>query len=491
MFLAGDATLCVPASQGEAVKALMAKHAKFPPYTVRTYTGNVADAQKAGLKATKNPCTKHNFVAKIMTADRQVQYYTCKQDPKLYYSCSICGLCERNPKHTYQLSEKDKEFLSGVHYFEANLATDQAYVGTNAAGEHIYWQSCIWCGMSSNYEQRHLTEKHRRAAGFGGTLPLFRKHMEAQLNMREDNAKLATTPQPDMFTLPVRSTVKKSVWAEDEVNRALCDNLIDEQLLGNDYTVTATRQQVASIALRLIKEMTEKNADEGKLNLFADIADGTPDMSAPMTRQEMATLIYRAMRYIEQNSKYTYTDYNSNLTAYTDSPQLKEWAKEPMAFMEALELVDPVTKTTLAPNAPCSIELALATAERATLAQHTGWAQTVSDSDNVAYITTYTSHDALSTMPHNTGVTNSTLGFYERVWVYRMKGYNGSTEVKDKYTGQHLYFDDRYLHPVRWRASSFANTKQKVNNVRNKNKKKSNTLKKGLGILKDFGVIKR
>lgn len=283
MFLAGDATLCVPASQGEAVKALMAKHAKFPPYTVRTYTGNVADAQKAGLKATKNPCTKHNFVAKIMTADRQVQYYTCKQDPKLYYSCSICGLCERNPKHTYQLSEKDKEFLSGVHYFEANLATDQAYVGTNAAGEHIYWQSCIWCGMSSNYEQRHLTEKHRRAAGFDGTLPLFRKHMEANLNMCEDDAKLATTPQPDMFTLPVRSTAKKSVWAEDEVNRALCDNLIDEQLLGADYTLTATRQQVASIALKLIKEMTEKDADEDKLNLFADITDGKPDMTATVT----------------------------------------------------------------------------------------------------------------------------------------------------------------------------------------------------------------
>ena len=69
MSLAGDATLCVPAKQGEAVRALMARHAKFPPYTVRTYTGNVAEAQKAGLKATKNPCTKHNFVAKICTAD--------------------------------------------------------------------------------------------------------------------------------------------------------------------------------------------------------------------------------------------------------------------------------------------------------------------------------------------------------------------------------------------------------------------------------------
>ena len=61
MSLAGDATLCVPAKQGEAVRALMARHAKFPPYTVRTYTGNVAEAQKIGLKATKNPCRKHNF----------------------------------------------------------------------------------------------------------------------------------------------------------------------------------------------------------------------------------------------------------------------------------------------------------------------------------------------------------------------------------------------------------------------------------------------
>lgn len=341
--------------------------------------------------------------------------------------------------------------------------------------------------MSSNYEQRHLTEKHRRAAGFGGTLPLFRKHMEAQLNMREDNAKLATTPQPDMFTLPARSTAKKSVWAEDEINRALVDNLVDEQLLGNDYTVTATRQQVASIALKLIKEMTEKDADEGKLNLFADIADGKPNMSASMTRQEMATLIYRAMRYIEQNSKYTYTDYKSNLAAYTDSPQLKGWAKEPMVFMEALELIDPVTKTTLAPNAPCSIELALATAERATMAQHTGWAQTVSDGGVDPFITNYTSHDALTTMPHNTGVTNSTLGFYERVWVYRMKGNNGSTEVKDKYTGQHLYFESKFLHPVRWRGPSFSNTKQKAKNVRSKaskTTKKNNTLKKGLGVLK-------
>ena len=116
--------------------------------------------------------------------------------------------------------------------------------------------------------------------------------------------------------------------------------------------------------------------------------------------------------------------------------------------MEALELVDPVTSTTLVPDGVCSIELALATAERATMAQHTGWAQTVSDGEKSDYISVANSHDAL-------GSSNSTLGFYERVWVYRMRNNNGKIEIKDKYTGQHLEFNRNYLHPVRWRVKRF------------------------------------
>ena len=89
-------------------------------------------------------------------------------------------------------------------------------------------------------------------------------------------------------------------------------------------------------------------------------------------------------------------------------------------------------------------------------------------------------------MPNNVGPIGSTLGFYDRVWVYRMKGNNGSTEVKDKFTGQHLYFESKYLHPVRWRGSSFSNTKQKAKNASTKSQKKSGGLKKGLGVLKSI-----
>ena len=194
-------------------------------------------------------------------------------------------------------------------------------------------------------------------------------------------------------------------------------------------------------------------------------------MNAAVTRQEMATLVYRAMRYIEKNSEYTYTEYDSNLDAYTDSQQIKPWAKEPMAFMEALELVDPVTSTTLVPDGACSIELALATAERATMAQHTGWAQTVSDGEKSDYISVANSHDAL-------GSSNSTLGFYERVWVYRMRNNNGKIEIKDKYTGQHLEFNRNYLHPVRWRANDASNVLQKGRNIRDKVNKWQKKIKK-------------
>lgn len=133
MFLAGDATLCVPAQQAAAVKALMATDYRLPCYTVRTYTGDVHEAQKAGLKATKNPCTKHNFVARLFTADRVMQHYTCKQDRKVYYSCNICGLCERNPRHTFRCVDEKEEkkipfwhsFLQGQPCYRAGLRGNQ------------------------------------------------------------------------------------------------------------------------------------------------------------------------------------------------------------------------------------------------------------------------------------------------------------------------------------------------------------------------------
>lgn len=64
-------------------------------------------------------------------------------------------------------------------------------------------------------------------------------------------------------------TAKTSGWATQNVQTAASDDLVDKTLLGNDYTGTITRQQ-------------------------------------------MATFLYRALQYVKKNSDIEYTIWDSN-----------------------------------------------------------------------------------------------------------------------------------------------------------------------------------
>ena len=77
--------------------------------------------------------------------------------------------------------------------------------------------------------------------------------------------------------------------------------------------------------------------------------------------------------YVKANSDIAYTEYNSKLSDYTDSDKLSTWAKEPMAFMNALGLVEGTSATKLSPTAKCSIQEALATAYKSMSADQIGW----------------------------------------------------------------------------------------------------------------------
>lgn len=154
-------TLFIPENAGKAVLDYLDLDATEPTYTIRTYRGDVFEAQKAGVAATKLlTCTKHVFTAKIEAADRVCQYNTCKQPFKWYYSCRVCGKCERNKAHTFS-ARPGAEVLEW-HDMNEDIANDQAYIGVNAAGEHIYWKSCIYCGISHSYHMRHLTPRDQK-----------------------------------------------------------------------------------------------------------------------------------------------------------------------------------------------------------------------------------------------------------------------------------------------------------------------------------------
>lgn len=431
-------TLFIPENAGKAVLDCLALDATEPTYTIRTYRGDVFEAQKAGVAATKLlTCTKHVFTAKIEAADRVCQYNTCKQPFKWYYSCKVCGKCERNKAHTFS-ARPGAEVLEW-HSMGEDIANDQAYIGVNAAGEHLYWKSCVYCGISHSYHMKHLVPRDQKMMGMDGTFEQYKAGMLENLKSTENMCLLQTTlPSDEMFILPRKSEAKMSVWAQDGVNRALCDNLIDDAVLGNDYTKPVTREQLRSIMTLLVKEMSGKDASAGAIGLD----DAALPQSGSVTRQELAAYIHRTLLYLEQNSELAYSEYESRLPKYTDHTQIKEWAKEPMAFCNALEVIDPKTATTLAPNEVCTIEFALTTAERATMAHRTGWYQAVSPGELEDFLS------PIGERNHYTFV--STFGNCDRIWASRVtNGMYKFLPTTEPFTGSRCYVDAKALHPIR------------------------------------------
>ena len=397
-FCTTDATLYIPESSvAEFAKKMTEGRGYSIPYSIKVYSGNdVYAAQKAGgAAATKDWCPGHVYTHQIRSADRVYTFANCQTAPRWYYSCSICGKCEYNPNHVSanfkaKPIEKLSEFTHATLYDE--LATDQAYIGVNAAGMHVYWLSCDVCGRSDRYLQQHLTEKDLKLSGNDSTLEHYQAEVNAALQMRETLALSSTEDQAGMFTLRLRNTAKTSTWAQSDVNFALNDNLLDLDLLGNDYTKNISRLQFCSVVVRLAEEMTGKTITPAAANTFTDtnspyvlkayaagITSGTsattfsPD--ATLNRQQMATFLYRTLRYIEKNSDYKYTSYTSKLANYADNAQLESWAVESMAFMNALDLIKGTSDTTLSPNNKCTIEQAIAVAERSVYAHQIGWCQ--------------------------------------------------------------------------------------------------------------------
>lgn len=478
-------TLFIPENAGKAVLDCLALDATEPTYTIRTYRGDVFEAQKAGVAATKLlTCTKHVFTAKIEAADRVCQYNTCKQPFKWFYSCKVCGKCERNKAHTFS-GGTGAEVLEW-HSMGEDIANDQAYIGVNAAGEHLYWKSCVYCGISHSYHMKHLVPRDQKMMGMDGTFEQYKAGMLENLKSTENMCLLQTTlPSDEMFILPRKSEAKMSVWAQDGVNRALCDNLIDDAVLGNDYTKPVTRKQLRSIMTLLVKEMSGKDASASAIGLD----DAALPKSGSVTRQELAAYIHRTLLYLEQNSELAYSEYESRLPKYTDHTQIKEWAKEPMAFCNALEVIDPKTATTLAPNEVCTIEFALTTAERATMAHRTGWYQAVSPGELEDFLS------PIGERNHYTFV--STFGNCDRIWASRVtNGMYKFLPTTEPFTGARCYVDARALHPIRAKMGKgymknsnegIAAVKKIVGGDKKKAKKKgSDIVKKGVKGLLDI-----
>lgn len=358
-----------------------------PKYTVNTIPGcrvmlysgdNVYAAAEKGKEAARDWCTNHSFTCELKSPDRRYSFISCQSEERFYYSCSKCGKCEYNPNHTFVGNWSEHEGDYSAHDYDKLDISDEHFLGLNANGDRVYVKTCSDCGRDM-------------------------RQVEGGKNWAEGGAyckwSLGATPDDDTprsFAISKDTYVWATVsaWAKNDVQAAADNGLIDKVLLGDDYTYTINRQQFASIAVKMAEKMTGKAITPAPANTFTDcdneyvlkayaagitsgVYEGVFDPYGALTRQQMATFLYRALQYVKNNSDTEYTVYDSKLGYYSDFTQIADWATQAMGFMNALGLINGTTDATLSPNAPCTIEQALIVAYRSLDAGYIGWYQCV------------------------------------------------------------------------------------------------------------------
>lgn len=438
----GSCTIYVPES--ELPKGLLSYSSKplSPVYFVKVYSGDVYEAFKKGDSAAREWCPGHEYTGKACTASRMKQHMTCQQPNEWYYSCKWCGKCEYNPKHTFS----DGVPKSPAHDFTRFNISDKNFAGKNKQGENVYYISCRWCGI--NKRESDLVdftyEYFRHGAGHKDT-PEVKAAYNMYMEQKKDSWKKGgqnyeqaldvstkVNSNPWSFAVPKSKKVvaKISENAQDGVYWAARNGLVDESVLGDDFTKPLTRLQASAIAVAIAEKLSGKSVSSAKSKTYSDTksryalkaagagiyggaSEGKFNPDSAVDRQQLATFFYQALMYAKKNKNVRYTPYESKLARYSDNASIADWAKEAAAFMDALGLVEGSSRTKFLPEETLTIEQALVIANNSLDAPNIGWYQSgPSDTDKLEL-----SHSTNDFQLQNCGVaTQLEYRYYERFW---------------------------------------------------------------------------
>ena len=161
-------------------------------------------------------------------------------------------------------------------------------------------------------------------------------------------------------------------WAKAEIEQAREAGLLTEHT-DDCFKEDITRFQFAELIVNLAEKATGKTIEPAPDTTFTDcseaavlkayaagIVSGVGDQQfAPdqtTNREQIATMIYRAVTYIEQQSGKTFAEKNADLSAYTDRDSVSDWAAEGVGVLANNVIMKGTSDTTLSPADPCSVE---------------------------------------------------------------------------------------------------------------------------------------
>lgn len=167
--------------------------------------------------------------------------------------------------------------------------------------------------------------------------------------------------------------VAPSSWAQAEIDAADAAGLIPELNGDPGWQDNITRLQFAQLAVRLAQKATDKTLPAASSSTFTDCTDtdvlkayaagivnGTSDITfspdSKLTREQLATMLWRAAAYIQEQTGEQVLTASSSLTGYTDANQVSAYAKEAVASLAQHGIMKGTSATKLAPQENCSVE---------------------------------------------------------------------------------------------------------------------------------------
>ena len=142
-----------------------------------------------------------------------------------------------------------------------------------------------------------------------------------------------------------------SKWAVDEVQEAIFDKLTTDKVL-KDFQKDITREEFCEIVVNMYEGVTKTVAEAAadttftdtkneftlkanKLGIVEGVGEGRFDSDAAITRQEIATMLFRAVKAIDPEGDYAV----AQPKVFGDSASVDTWAKEGVDYFASKEII--------------------------------------------------------------------------------------------------------------------------------------------------------
>lgn len=165
-----------------------------------------------------------------------------------------------------------------------------------------------------------------------------------------------------------------SDWAAADVEAAADVGLLPPFAGNPDYTDAMTRLQFAQLIVNFVELTTGADIVPAEESTFGDCVSESvlkayacgivggygngmfvPDIAT--NREQIATMIHRAITYVESQTGEDLAPLTGDLSAFSDADTVSDFAQEAVAILSANGIMNGTTQTTLSPQSTCTVEM--------------------------------------------------------------------------------------------------------------------------------------